>query len=120
MELDFLWTSFILEVSREYRKCSSTQLGDRKHGELTNSGPFQTGRDWVPLRPGMKCTQEEVDLNSLRYTHTGAMDSQNQDSFTFYLWDGDNRSPAFDCQITISDVGKGKSMSTQVYGDHDL
>ncbi|KAK1334549.1 hypothetical protein QTO34_005556 [Cnephaeus nilssonii] len=55
----------------------------------------------------MKCTQEEVDLNLLRYTHTGAMDSQNQDSFIFYLWDGDNRSPAFDCQITISDMGKG-------------
>ncbi|KAF7465030.1 hypothetical protein GHT09_005345 [Marmota monax] len=55
----------------------------------------------------MKCTQEEVDLNLLRYTHTGAMDSQNRDSFTFYLWDGDNRSPAFDCHIIIKNMGKG-------------
>ncbi|XP_017722661.1 PREDICTED: FRAS1-related extracellular matrix protein 1 isoform X3 [Rhinopithecus bieti] len=68
---------------------------------------FKIGRDWVPLSSGMKCTQEEVDLNLLRYTHTGAMDSQNQDSFTFYLWDGDNRSPALDCQITIKDMEKG-------------
>nr|XP_012625103.1 FRAS1-related extracellular matrix protein 1 isoform X3 [Microcebus murinus] len=76
---------------------------------LPQNGQLQLkiGRDWVPLYPGMKCTQEEVDLNLLRYTHTGAMDSQNQDSFTFYLWDGDNRSPAFDCHITIKDMGKG-------------
>ncbi|XP_072697497.1 FRAS1-related extracellular matrix protein 1 isoform X1 [Canis lupus baileyi] len=76
---------------------------------LPQNGQLQlkTGRDWVPLYPGMKCTQEEVDLNLLRYTHTGTMDSQDQDSFTFYLWDGDNRSPAFDCHITIKDMGKG-------------
>lgn len=120
MNWSFSELSFILEVFREYRKCSLTQLGDRKHGHLTNAGTFQTGRDWVPLHPGMKCTQEEVDLNFLRYTHTGAMDSPNQDSFTFYLWDGDNRSPAFDCQITINDMGKGKSISTQVYWDQVL
>uniref|UniRef100_A0A667HXA4 FRAS1-related extracellular matrix protein 1 n=1 Tax=Lynx canadensis TaxID=61383 RepID=A0A667HXA4_LYNCA len=76
---------------------------------LPQNGQLQLklGRDWVPLHPGMKCTQEDVDLNLLRYTHTGAMDSQNRDSFTFYLWDGDNRSPAFDCHITIKDMGKG-------------
>uniref|UniRef100_A0A8C9Q3I3 FRAS1-related extracellular matrix protein 1 n=1 Tax=Spermophilus dauricus TaxID=99837 RepID=A0A8C9Q3I3_SPEDA len=74
-----------------------------QHGQLQ----LKIGRDWVSLSPGMKCTQEEVDLNLLRYTHTGAMDSQNRDSFTFYLWDGDNRSPAFDCHIIIKDMGKG-------------
>ncbi|KAF6124411.1 FRAS1 related extracellular matrix 1 [Phyllostomus discolor] len=76
---------------------------------LPQNGQLQlkTGRDWVPLYPGMKCTQEEVDLNLLRYTHTAAMDSPNQDSFTFHLWDGDNRSPAFDCQITIKYMRKG-------------
>ncbi|EPY74767.1 FRAS1 related extracellular matrix 1 [Camelus ferus] len=76
---------------------------------LPQSGQLQlkTGRSWVPLAPGMKCTQDEVDLNLLRYTHTRAGDSQNRDSFTFYLWDGDNRSPAFDCHITIKDMGKG-------------
>uniref|UniRef100_F7I8I1 FRAS1-related extracellular matrix protein 1 n=1 Tax=Callithrix jacchus TaxID=9483 RepID=F7I8I1_CALJA len=76
---------------------------------LPQNGQLQLkiGRDWVPLSPGMRCTQKEVDLNLLRYAHTGAMDSQNRDSFTFYLWDGDNRSPALDCQITIKDIEKG-------------
>ncbi|XP_073084588.1 FRAS1-related extracellular matrix protein 1 isoform X3 [Manis javanica] len=77
--------------------------------KLPQNGQLQLkiGRDWVPLYPGMKCTQEEVDLNLLRYTHTGAVDSQDQDSFAFYLWDGDNKSPVFDCHITIKDTGKG-------------
>ncbi|XP_047556906.1 FRAS1-related extracellular matrix protein 1 [Lutra lutra] len=76
---------------------------------LPQNGQLQLkiGRDWVPVYPGMKCTQEDVDLNLLRYTHTGSMDSQDRDSFTFYLWDGDNRSPALDCHITIKDMGKG-------------
>ncbi|KAM6183307.1 FRAS1-related extracellular matrix protein 1 isoform 2-T2 [Erethizon dorsatum] len=77
--------------------------------KLPQNGQLQlkVRRDWVTLSLGMKCTQEEVDLNLLRYTHTGAVDSQNQDSFTFYLWDGDNRSPAFDCHIIIKDMEKG-------------
>ncbi|XP_037347730.1 FRAS1-related extracellular matrix protein 1 isoform X2 [Talpa occidentalis] len=76
---------------------------------LPQNGQLQLkiGREWAPLHPGMKCTQEEVDLNLLRYAHTGPMDSQNQDSFTFYLWDGTNRSPAFDCHITIRNMEKG-------------
>ncbi|XP_077004270.1 FRAS1-related extracellular matrix protein 1 isoform X3 [Tamandua tetradactyla] len=76
---------------------------------LPQNGQLQLkiGRDWVPLHPGMKCTQEDVDLNLLRYTHTGVMDSQNQDGFAFYLWDGDNRSPEFHCHITIQDMEKG-------------
>lgn len=60
----------------------------------------------------MQCTQEDVDLNLLRYTHTGKMDSQNGDSFTFYLWDGDNRSPVFDCHIIIEDSRKGEDAFT--------
>ncbi|XP_029409785.1 FRAS1-related extracellular matrix protein 1 isoform X2 [Nannospalax galili] len=77
---------------------------------LPQNGQLQlkVGRDWVPLSTGMKCTQEDVDLNLLRYTHLGTMDSQDRDSFTFYLWDGDNRSPAFDCHIIIEDMGKGE------------
>ncbi|XP_004677729.1 PREDICTED: FRAS1-related extracellular matrix protein 1 [Condylura cristata] len=76
---------------------------------LPQNGQLQLkiGRNWSPLHPGMKCTQEQVDLNLLRYAHTGAMDSQNQDSFTFYLWDGINRSPVFDCHITIRNMEKG-------------
>ncbi|XP_069889249.1 FRAS1-related extracellular matrix protein 1 isoform X1 [Dipodomys merriami] len=77
--------------------------------KLPQNGQLQLkiGRGWVPLSPGMKCTQMDVDLNLLRYTHTGAIDSHDRDSFTFYLWDGDNRSPAYDCHIIIKDMGKG-------------
>nr|XP_048308953.1 FRAS1-related extracellular matrix protein 1 isoform X1 [Myodes glareolus]XP_048308954.1 FRAS1-related extracellular matrix protein 1 isoform X1 [Myodes glareolus] len=76
---------------------------------LPQNGQLQLkiGRDWVPLSAGMQCTQEDVDLNLLRYTHTGKMDSQNKDSFAFHLWDGDNRSPVFDCHIIIKDSQKG-------------
>lgn len=95
---------------------TDTTWGEKNPGQLTNSDTFQIGRDWVPLHPGMKCTQEEVDLNLLRYTHTGAVDSQNRDSFTFYLWDGDNRSPAFNCHITIKDMGKGKAFLSGFIG----
>lgn len=98
-------------------KISINSAGEKnKHGQWTNSGSFQIGRDWAPLSPGMRCTQEDVDLNLLRYTHTGALDSQNQDSFTFHLWDGDNRSPAFDCHIVIKDMGKGKDMLAMFTG----
>uniref|UniRef100_A0A4X2K6Y9 FRAS1-related extracellular matrix protein 1 n=1 Tax=Vombatus ursinus TaxID=29139 RepID=A0A4X2K6Y9_VOMUR len=76
---------------------------------LPENGQLQLkiGRNWVSLQPGMKCTQEEVDLNFVRYIHTGAVGSQNQDSFTFHLWDGDNRSPTLDCHISIKDIEKG-------------
>lgn len=67
----------------------------------------------------MQCTQEDVDLNLLRYTHTAKMESQDGDSFTFYLWDGDNRSPAFDCHIIIEDTGKGKRVFTHASWDQD-
>ncbi|XP_032758269.1 FRAS1-related extracellular matrix protein 1 isoform X3 [Rattus rattus] len=76
---------------------------------LPQNGQLQLkiGRDWVPLSAGMQCTQEDVDLNLLRYAHAGKMHSQDGDRFTFYLWDGDNRSPAFDCRIIIEDTGRG-------------
>lgn len=76
---------------------------------LPQNGQLQLkiGRDWVPFSDGMQCTQEDVDLNLLRYMHAGKTDSQDGDSFTFYLWDEDNRSPAFDCHIIIEDTGKG-------------
>lgn len=58
----------------------------------------------------MKCTQEELDMNLVRYVHTGAIGSKNQDLFTFYLWDGYNRSPAVDFYINIKNLEKGKDL----------
>ncbi|XP_062455753.1 FRAS1-related extracellular matrix protein 1-like [Rhea pennata] len=74
-----------------------------ENGELQ----LKVGRDWVTLQSGMKCTQEELDMNFVRYIHTGAIGSKNQDRFTFYLWDGYNRSPAVDLYINIKDMEKG-------------
>ncbi|XP_054253766.1 FRAS1-related extracellular matrix protein 1 isoform X2 [Indicator indicator] len=76
---------------------------------LPENGQLQlkVGQSWVILQTGMKCTQEELDMNLVRYVHTGAIGSKNQDSFTFYLWDGNNRSPASDFYIYIKDMEKG-------------
>ncbi|OXB56327.1 hypothetical protein ASZ78_001128 [Callipepla squamata] len=76
---------------------------------LPENGQLQlkVGRHWVTLQTGMKCTQEELDMNLVRYVHTGATGSKNQDLFTFYLWDGHNRSPAVDFNISIKNMEKG-------------
>ncbi|XP_033376337.1 FRAS1-related extracellular matrix protein 1 isoform X2 [Parus major] len=76
---------------------------------LPENGQLQlkVGPEWVTLRTGMKCTQEEVDMNLVRYVHTGAMGSKKKDRFTFYLWDGYNRSPAVDFYVNIKDLEKG-------------
>lgn len=68
----------------------------------------------MTLQTGMKCTQEELDMNLVRYVHTGAIGSKNQDLFTFYLWDGYNRSPAVDFYINIKDMEKGKDLPDHV------
>uniref|UniRef100_A0A674HN62 FRAS1-related extracellular matrix protein 1 n=1 Tax=Taeniopygia guttata TaxID=59729 RepID=A0A674HN62_TAEGU len=76
---------------------------------LPENGQLQlkVGQGWVTLLTGMKCTQEELDMNLVRYVHTGTVGSKKKDSFTFYLWDGYNRSPAVDFYINIKDLEKG-------------
>ncbi|XP_075383533.1 FRAS1-related extracellular matrix protein 1 isoform X3 [Mycteria americana] len=76
---------------------------------LPENGQLQlkVGQGWMTLQTGMKFTQEELDMNLVRYVHTGAIGSKNQDSFTFYLWDGYNRSPPVDFYINIKDMEKG-------------
>ncbi|XP_039585926.1 FRAS1-related extracellular matrix protein 1 [Passer montanus] len=76
---------------------------------LPENGQLQLkeGQEWVTLLTGMKCTQEELDMNLVRYVHTGSVGSRKKDSFTFYLWDGYNRSPAVDFYINIKDLEKG-------------
>ncbi|NXW89537.1 FREM1 protein, partial [Alopecoenas beccarii] len=76
---------------------------------LPENGQLQlkVGQGWMTLQTGMKCTQEELDMNLVRYAHTGAIGSKNQDSFTFHLWDGYNRSPTANFYINIKDMEKG-------------
>ncbi|NXS09219.1 FREM1 protein, partial [Neodrepanis coruscans] len=68
---------------------------------------LKVGQGWVTLQTGMNCTQKELDMNHVRYVHRGTVGSKNQDSFTFYLWDGYNRSPAVDFYLNIKDMEKG-------------
>ncbi|KAM4706960.1 FRAS1-related extracellular matrix protein 1 [Discoglossus pictus] len=63
--------------------------------------------NWVTLQSGMKCTQDDIEMNLVRYVHTGTIGSKNQDSFTFHLWDGHNRSPELHFHIVIKDMDKG-------------
>uniref|UniRef100_A0ACB8ESF7 FRAS1- extracellular matrix protein 1 n=1 Tax=Sphaerodactylus townsendi TaxID=933632 RepID=A0ACB8ESF7_9SAUR len=67
---------------------------------------LKVGHDWVTLQNGMKCTQEDIDMNSVRYVHTGTIGSKEHDSFMFHLWDGNNRSPAIVFSITIKGMEK--------------
>ncbi|XP_053152072.1 FRAS1-related extracellular matrix protein 1-like [Hemicordylus capensis] len=76
---------------------------------VTENGHLQlkVGHDWVVLQSGMKCTQEDIDMNFVRYVHTGAIGSKKDDSFMFHLWDGDNRSPVVVFSISIKGMEKG-------------
>ncbi|KAM9330675.1 FRAS1-related extracellular matrix protein 1 [Gastrophryne carolinensis] len=80
-----------------------------KIDRIPNEGLLQvkTRGNWINLQVGMECSQEDIDMNLVRYVHTGMMGSNNQDSFTFYLWDGRNRSPQRQLHITIKDLKKG-------------
>uniref|UniRef100_A0A667YH99 FRAS1-related extracellular matrix protein 1 n=1 Tax=Myripristis murdjan TaxID=586833 RepID=A0A667YH99_9TELE len=68
---------------------------------------LKEGQEWVPLSAGSNCTQEMVDLNLLRYLHTGLHGAKTQDFFVFYLLDGKNRSPAQHFHISVKDMEKG-------------
>lgn len=48
-----------------------------------------------------------VDMNLLRYMHTGLHGAKTQDFFVFYLLDGKNQSPLQHFHISIKDLEKG-------------
>lgn len=68
---------------------------------------FQEGPGWESLSAGKNCTQEMVNMNLLRYVHTGMHGAKTYDHFVFYLLDGQNRSPAQHFHISIKDLEKG-------------
>ncbi|XP_061565439.1 FRAS1-related extracellular matrix protein 1a isoform X2 [Cololabis saira] len=65
---------------------------------------LKEGQTWVTLTAGRNCTQAAVDMNRLRYVHTGP---ERQDFFVFHLLDGKNRSPPQQFQISVKDLEKG-------------
>ncbi|XP_045921786.1 FRAS1-related extracellular matrix protein 1a [Micropterus dolomieu] len=68
---------------------------------------LKEGQDWVTLTAGRNCTQEMVDMNLLRYVHTGLHGAKTQDFFVFYLLDGKNQSPPQHFHISVKDLEKG-------------
>ncbi|XP_068611805.1 FRAS1-related extracellular matrix protein 1a [Brachionichthys hirsutus] len=68
---------------------------------------IKEGQEWVTLTPGTNCTQEWVDMNLLRYKHTGLQDAQTQDFFVFYVLDGKNQSPPQRFHISLRHLEKG-------------
>ncbi|KAI4900130.1 hypothetical protein NFI96_005432 [Prochilodus magdalenae] len=68
---------------------------------------IKAGRDWVDVSAGMNCSQEDLDMNLLRYVHTARLGGQTQDMFVFYLHDGRNRSPVQHFHISLKELEKG-------------
>ncbi|XP_051284973.1 FRAS1-related extracellular matrix protein 1a isoform X2 [Dicentrarchus labrax] len=68
---------------------------------------LKEGRDWVTLAAGRNCTQEVVDMNLLRYVHTGLHGTKTQDFFVFCVSDGKNQSPPQHFYISVRDLEKG-------------
>ncbi|XP_029310735.1 FRAS1-related extracellular matrix protein 1a isoform X2 [Cottoperca gobio] len=68
---------------------------------------LKEGQDWVTLTTVRNCTQEMVDMNLLRYMHTGLHGAKTQDFFVFYLLDGKNQSPPQHFHISVKDLEKG-------------
>ncbi|XP_041821251.1 FRAS1-related extracellular matrix protein 1a [Chelmon rostratus] len=67
----------------------------------------KAGQDWVTLTAGRNCTQDKLDMNLLRYKHTGLHGAKTQDFFVFYLSDGKNQSPPQHFHISVKDLEKG-------------
>lgn len=59
------------------------------------------------MSTGMNCSEEDVDMNLLRYVHTAQPGAHTQDFFVFHLQDGKNRSPAQHFYISLKQLEKG-------------
>ncbi|XP_062240330.1 FRAS1-related extracellular matrix protein 1a [Platichthys flesus] len=68
---------------------------------------LKEGQEWVTLTAGKNCSQEMVDMNLLRYVHTGLHTAKTQDFFVFHLLDGTNQSPPQHFHISVKDLEKG-------------
>uniref|UniRef100_A0A672MFC2 FRAS1-related extracellular matrix protein 1 n=1 Tax=Sinocyclocheilus grahami TaxID=75366 RepID=A0A672MFC2_SINGR len=68
---------------------------------------MKVGTDWVSVSAGMNCSQQVLEMNLLRYLHTGHPGAAAADVFIFHLLDGKNRSPAQHFHITVKELEKG-------------
>lgn len=69
-----------------------TLVSHPRKGVLELEHVNSTSRTWKKLGTGMNFTQEDIDSNRLRYTHTKSLDHHPwKDGFVFELSDGMNR-----------------------------
>ncbi|XP_055926402.1 FRAS1-related extracellular matrix protein 1-like isoform X1 [Argiope bruennichi] len=61
--------------------------------------------EWVLLNP-LEFSQEEINLNLIRYRQISKPSSVYEDSFTFYLYDGLHKSPTSTYLLNLVDYGK--------------
>ncbi|XP_062905194.1 FRAS1-related extracellular matrix protein 1a isoform X2 [Mobula hypostoma] len=64
--------------------------------------------EWQPLYSGRNFSQDDIDMNQLRYVHTGVIGTKREDTFHFYLSDGDNKSRDHSFHIIIRNIEKGE------------
>uniref|UniRef100_A0A8C1JDA4 FRAS1-related extracellular matrix protein 1 n=1 Tax=Cyprinus carpio TaxID=7962 RepID=A0A8C1JDA4_CYPCA len=74
---------------------------------VPSHGVIQMKVNWVSVSAGMNCSQQVLDMNLLRYLHTGHPGAAAADFFVFHLLDGKNRSPAQHFHITVKKLEKG-------------
>ncbi|TRY97444.1 hypothetical protein DNTS_033831 [Danionella cerebrum] len=74
------------------------------HGVLQ----IKVGSGWATLSSGVNCSQDVLDLNLLRYLHTGRDGAAVEDFFVFHLFDGKNLSPAQHFHISLRGLQKGE------------
>uniref|UniRef100_A0A8C1D6Q4 FRAS1-related extracellular matrix protein 1 n=1 Tax=Cyprinus carpio carpio TaxID=630221 RepID=A0A8C1D6Q4_CYPCA len=74
---------------------------------VPSHGVIQMKVNWMSVSAGMNCSQQVLDMNLLRYLHTGHPGAAAADFLVFHLLDGKNRSPAQHFHITIKKLEKG-------------
>ncbi|KAA0712127.1 FRAS1-related extracellular matrix protein 1 [Triplophysa tibetana] len=80
---------------------------------ILNAGPrfgllqLLTEEGWIDLSPGQNFTQEDVEMNRLRYTHTKIVGFKGHDRLQFVLSDGENTSPPQTFFISVRIIQKG-------------
>ena len=57
--------------------------------------------EWIELKSGRNFSQEDADMNRVRYVHMAAMDEAGKDSFRFLVTDGIYKTPPETFEIEI-------------------
>ncbi|GFY59296.1 FRAS1-related extracellular matrix protein 1 [Trichonephila inaurata madagascariensis] len=82
------------------------------HGNLEKKN---SNGDWILLEP-LEFSQDEINLNCIRYQQISKPSSAYEDSFSFFLSDGLNKSPPSTFILNLVDFGKSSmNVATQKF-----